>query len=104
MMPAMVIRAVLAAIVAGVLGCGGTSNHLDLDQHGAPPAPQEEKVIERPGYVWTGGHWEWRDHQGQWQYGHWEQARAGFTWHDGTWAQGADGAWKWTEGGWVKSD
>jgi hypothetical protein len=99
----MVIRAVLAAIVAGALGCGGSTSNLDLDQHGAPPAPQEEKVIERPGYVWTGGHWEWRDRQWQWQYGHWEQARTGYTWHDGSWSHGG-GAWKWTEGGWSKND
>nr|HEX4315270.1 YXWGXW repeat-containing protein [Kofleriaceae bacterium] len=91
-------------IALALTACGGSMDGLDLDQHGAPPAPQEEKVIERPGYVWTGGHWQWKDRQWQWLSGRWEQKRDGQAWHDGVWEHETDGSWKWTDGSWVKSE
>ena len=31
-----------------------------------PPQPQVEKQIERPGYFWVKGRWDWKSNQWQW--------------------------------------
>jgi hypothetical protein len=68
-----------------------------------PPAPEDEKVIERPDHVWIGGRWEWRNNQWDWLGGHWDKARPGFKWQDGHWEPDGD-KWRWHEGTWVSAD
>jgi hypothetical protein len=68
---------------------------------GKPPAPEEEKVIERPGFVWKHGHWDWGNNQWNWIGGQWMPEQSGKTWRDGDWTQGPDGAWHWHDGSWV---
>jgi hypothetical protein len=65
----------------------------------APPAPREEKVEARAGFVWAAGQWDWRDGKWQWTPGHWERERAGKHWRAGRW-ENEGGHWKRVEGGW----
>ena len=65
----------------------------------APPAPRDEHVQPRAGFVWARGHYEWRNNAYAWIPGHWERARAGHRWNDGRWEQRGN-AWVWVEGGW----
>jgi hypothetical protein len=64
----------------------------------APPAPQQEELRTRAGYVWVRGRWDW---QGRWVWvpGHWERERAGYAWADGRWEQRGND-WVWVEGEW----
>jgi len=65
----------------------------------APPAPQNEVIEARSGYVWVHGHWTW---QGRWVWtaGHWERERANQQWAEGRWDQRGN-QWVWVEGSWT---
>ena len=65
----------------------------------APPAPQEETIVVKSGYVWVRGRWDW---QGSWVWvpGHYERERAGKAWADGRWEQ-RNNNWVWVEGEWT---
>jgi len=65
----------------------------------APPAPREERVEARDGYIWARGHHEWRGNQYEWVPGHWERQMARQTWTDGRWEQRGN-VWVYVEGGW----
>jgi len=64
-----------------------------------PPAPREERIERRDGYVWARGHQEWRGNDYVWIPGHWEPTRARQTWNDGRWEQRGN-EWVYVEGGW----
>jgi WXXGXW repeat (2 copies) len=66
----------------------------------APPAPREERVEMRPGYVWIQGRWDWQGGQWVWMDGRWEAQRSGYQWQQGSWVQG-DGGWRYNEGTWI---
>ncbi len=67
----------------------------------APPPPQVEVVpAPRPGHVWEGGHWVWREGRYVWIPGHWRAVRVGYHWVPGHWAAHA-GGWVWMEGHWA---
>lgn len=71
----------------------------------APPAPIYEAVpAPRAGFVWTPGHYEWRNGQYVWMAGEWMTARPGFAWRAGHWEQLADGSWQFVGGHWVRGD
>jgi hypothetical protein len=61
-----------------------------------PPAPREERVVVRRGYVWDRGHYGWRhrryvwsrvrERSGyEWAPGRWERHEDHYDWHDGEW-------------------
>jgi hypothetical protein len=64
-----------------------------------PPPPREERVDDRPGFVFVRGHYEWRDAHYEWIPGHWERSRPKLTWYDGRWEQRGN-VWVYVEGGW----
>ena len=64
----------------------------------APPPPQYEQVVVRPGYVWIGGHWGWRD-RWLWEPGYYEVARPGYVYVGGTWVVHGNGH-HWVPGYW----
>lgn len=64
-----------------------------------PPAPRIENHIERPGYVWIKGRWDW-NRAWIWVDGRWERARSGHVWRDGRWERRGQ-RWYWIEGQWV---
>ena len=103
------MKQLLISLALAVSACGPktvgysapTSAPSSNDSTIAPPAPQAEPTIERPGYFWVKGRWEWHPAASQWNwlYGHWEKQRADQTWEPGHWDQHA-GVWRWTEGHW----
>ena len=64
-----------------------------------PPAPREEHVRGRPGYVWSGGHHEWRHRHYVWVSGRLMHVRRGHDWEDGRWDRHED-HYDWHPGGW----
>jgi hypothetical protein len=71
----------------------------------APPAPIYEAVpAPREGYVWTPGHYEWRNGQYVWMSREWMTARPGYAWRGGHWEQRNDGSWQFVAGHWMRSD
>ena len=66
----------------------------------APPPPQAEHPAARAGFVWIGGHWDWKAGKWAWLPGHWERERAGRRWQEGRWEQRGSN-WAWVDGQWV---
>src|SRR5262245_51973098 len=48
----------------------------------APPAPKQERVAPRAGFVWQPGRWDWRGRRWEWIDGRWERERPGKRWRD----------------------
>jgi hypothetical protein len=65
----------------------------------APPPPIEERAASRPGYVWSGGHHEWRHGHYVWVSGRLMRERRGRDWDDGRWER-HDDHYDWHAGGW----
>lgn len=68
----------------------------------APPPPQTEVIVERPGpqYVWIGGYWRPWNRRWIWNPGRWDRPHAGFSvWLPPTYEHRRDG-WFYVEGRW----
>jgi hypothetical protein len=71
----------------------------------APPSPVYEPTpAPRQGYVWSPGHYEFRNGQYAWIGGTWLSERPGYEWKEATWVRGTDGQWHMTGGTWVRCD
>jgi len=68
--------------------------------HAPPPPPRDERLENRPGFVYVRGHWDWRDKNWAWIDGHWEKERSGKKWRESRWEQ-REGAWVLIDGEWV---
>ena len=64
-----------------------------------PPPAREERVVERRGYVWSGGHYGWRHRRYVWTRGRYVHARRGHEWAPGRWER-HDGHYDWHDGEW----
>lgn len=64
------------------------------------PTARVESVTPRAGFVWIGGHWEWRGSSWHWVGGRWEAERAGMRWVPGTY-EVRGGVQVWVEGRWA---
>jgi serine/threonine-protein kinase len=64
-----------------------------------PPAPRDERVVERRGYVWERGHYGWRHHHYIWVHGHYVRERPGYEWVPGRWERHED-HYDWYRGEW----
>lgn len=64
-----------------------------------PPLRTENSGSPRAGYIWVGGHWDWRNGQWAWIAGHWERARANLVWVPGRWELQGN-YYVWIEGRW----
>jgi len=67
--------------------------------HDSPPTIVVETPRSRPGYIWVGGHHEWRHRHYVWVGGHLVRARRGHDWEDGRWEH-HDDHYDWHPGGW----
>ena len=91
------------ATVATFGGCYGSAQSLttpdpltvyELHPDEAPPPPQAEAYVVRPGTIWIGGHWSWDDGEWVWHKGYYEPIREGYHWEPGhhgphrTWVEG----------------
>src|SRR6186713_859212 len=45
-----------------------------------PPPRVEVVSVQRPGYVWVGGHWVWNGGSWVWTSGHYQAHRPGYVW------------------------
>ena len=98
---------VLAVIAAPSLAAAQVSIRLTVPEvrvRIAPPAPRSEVQPPRPspGYVWTAGHWAWRNNSQVWVAGVWTRPpHDGMVWEDPRWNQRAgrtyytEGHWRW---------
>lgn len=69
----------------------------------APPAPRVEVVgvAPDPGYVWTGGYWNWVGGRHEWVAGRWVAGKPGYHWVVHTWVRAGDG-WRMHPGHWER--
>lgn len=66
----------------------------------APPAPRHEVVpVERRGYVWVPGYWNWNGRRYVWVAGHSVRGHRGAHWVPNQWAQD-HGRWRMNRGHW----
>jgi hypothetical protein len=81
---ASLIIIVGTAVTAPALtGCyAETGGYVEED---APPAPREEVVVSRPGYVWIHGHWHHDRGHYVWRGGYYERERPGYSYVEGRW-------------------
>lgn len=92
----------LAALAAAsLLGLGATAANAQVSITVGPPAPMVEAVpAARPGFVWAGGHYEWRHGQYVWVGGRWIGERRGYEWREPRWVQRGNGQWMMVGGNW----
>jgi hypothetical protein len=64
-----------------------------------PPPPPPEPVQRRDGWVWVGGHYEWRQGEYVWVGGHMVRERRGHVWHEGRWRRHGH-VYRWHDGRW----
>lgn len=72
---------------------------VEIDE--APPQPQYEEVVVRPGYVWIQGRWVHDGGRYVWRKGYYEHERHGYHWVQGHWERGRRGH-VWIEGHWSR--
>jgi WXXGXW repeat (2 copies) len=98
----------MKALIAGVLLLGSSmpaladSWRLERVHHDGPreaPPERVESPTVRHGYVWTGGHYEWRHRHYVWSRGHYVRERSGYEWDRGHWERHGD-HYDWYPGGW----
>jgi WXXGXW repeat (2 copies) len=86
-----------ASLLAAPLSTGCTAHgELVVDE---PPAPREEVVEARPGFVFIHGNWQRRGGQWEWRAGRYERERPGHAWVEGRWEPRGNGR-VWVEGRW----
>jgi hypothetical protein len=76
---------------------------VDIDVDIAPPAPRYERVVVRPGYVWTPGYYRYENRRYVWVGGNYVVERQGYRWRPHRWVQ-MNGRWHYAEGGWDPDD
>jgi len=76
---------------------------VDIDVDLAPPAPRYERVVVRPGYVWTPGYYRWTNNRYVWVGGTYVVERPGYRWRPHRWTS-MNGRWRFEEGGWDPDD
>jgi hypothetical protein len=67
--------------------------------HDPPPALRVEVSPARSGYIWTGGHYDYRQREYRWHPGRYDRERPGWAWRDGSWEHHED-HYDWHRGGW----
>ena len=76
---------------------------VDIDVVVAPPPPREERVVVRPGYVWTPGYYRYSENRYVWVGGTYVVERPGYRWRPHRWTN-VNGRWHFEEGGWDTDD
>lgn len=103
--PRLSRRLALGALLAGVLGAGGTAlaqpYYSDDRIRRAPPPPRRERIPRPPyrGAVWVPGHWAWQNRRYVWVSGRYIRPQPGRHWTAGRWKQN-QGNWVYTPGRW----
>jgi hypothetical protein len=97
-------KLIVASILAASIGSIATSTSAATYVRIAPPPPREEAVPPpRAGYVWTGGHWDWRNNRHHWVGGNWLRERRGYRYNQPAWVE-RNGRWNMERGNWRRGD
>jgi hypothetical protein len=87
-----------AAATSVMAGCQAHARYV-VAAYDAPPAPREEVVAYRPGYVFIHGNWNRYGDRWSWHEGHYVRERPGYVHEDGHWRRNGRG-YVWVEGQW----
>jgi len=79
-------------------GCAGTARY-EVAEYDAPPAPREEVVNYRPGYVWIHGNWNRYGDRWSWNNGYYVREHPGYVYEDGYWRRSGRN-YVWIQGQW----
>lgn len=105
----MIKTIIIAAMVAASFGTVAITvsapvTAAEIIVRRAPPPPRNEAApAPRRGYVWVGGHWDWRNGRHQWVRGNWVRERRGYIYNQPVWVE-RDGRWVMTRGAWRRGD
>lgn len=91
-------RVVFVALLAGCTAGGAFA--VTTVVYTRPPVANDERVVERPGFMWVKGRWTFSHGAWVWVPGRLERQRPGYVWEVGRWEQRGS-AWYWVEGRWV---
>jgi|SRR6185503_17890073 len=93
---ALVVAGSTVAALPAMSGCYGTSTLVVED---VPPAPREEIVVSRPGFIWVHGRWTRPGRTWVWRGGYYERERPEQVYVEGRWERRGRGH-VWIDGGW----
>jgi len=84
--PSRVLQSMLLSLIlAGGISAGSALARAVIIEI-APPAPQVEVIpVQRAGYVWAPGYWNWQHNQHVWVAGHSMHERRGYVWAPYRW-------------------
>jgi hypothetical protein len=94
---ALAVAGAVFATVPAMTGCYATESAYVVED--APPAPREEVVVTRPGFVWIHGHWTHPGRTWVWRGGYYERERPNRVYVEGRWERRGRGH-VWVDGGW----
>jgi hypothetical protein len=94
-------RIVLAFAAASTMSLGAIAQGVVAVQVAPPPPVIESVPAPRPGFIWSPGHYVWRDGGHVWVSGQWVESRPGYAWAAPHWQQRPDGSWHLVGGAFV---
>jgi hypothetical protein len=74
--------------------------YVGIDVRLAPPPPRYERIVVRPGYVWTPGYWRWNGRRHVWVAGYAVPVRRGYVYAPPRWYRHGP-HWRFRAGYWV---
>jgi hypothetical protein len=96
MLTALLVAGVGVTALPAMTGCYATESAYVVD---VPPAPREEVVVYRSGFVWVHGHWTRPGNRWEWRGGFYERERPNAVYVEGRWERRGRGH-VWVDGGW----
>jgi len=94
---ALVVAGSTIAALPAMSGCYASGSAYVVED--VPPAPREEIVVSRPGFVWIHGHWTRPGSRWEWRGGYYERERPDQVYVEGRWERRGHGH-VWIDGGW----
>lgn len=98
----LLVSALFAVGLIGAVATPLTSfAQVELRLNYGPPAPRYEVIPEpRSGYIWSGGHWQWRTNRHVWVGGNWQPERPGYAYYQPRWVEHQGGGWNYRPSRW----
>jgi hypothetical protein len=97
----MKCKLILTLAAASTLSLGAMAQGVVSVQVAPPPPIVESVPAPREGFVWSPGHYVFRDGAHVWVSGEWIENRPGYAWAPPHWVQRADGSWMLAGGAFV---
>jgi len=93
----LLLAGAAASAIPAMAGCYATEGAYVVEE--SPPAPREEVVVSRPGYIWIHGRWTHPGRHWLWQSGYYERERPNQVYVEGRWERRTRGH-VWVDGAW----